>query len=97
MFMKNISVFIQEQPFYIKQMPKKWKLKQQVVSLVVQHLSIDHVLSEKELTNQLQNMYHDPVELRRYLVDFGFVKRTKDGAKYWIPQPVISPITIRIY
>jgi hypothetical protein len=40
-------------------------------------------VTERELTDRLAELTDDPVGLRRAMVDFGVVRRTRDGAEYW--------------
>ncbi|WP_425443215.1 DUF2087 domain-containing protein [Sanguibacter antarcticus] len=40
-------------------------------------------ISERELMERLSEHALDPVGRRREMVEFGFVKRTKDGSLYW--------------
>jgi hypothetical protein len=40
-------------------------------------------VTERELTERLAELTDDPVALRRAMVDFGVVRRTRDGAEYW--------------
>ena len=44
----------------------------------------DQELSEQELNAILKPMYEDFVELRRYLVDYGLLTRSRDGSCYHI-------------
>lgn len=40
-------------------------------------------VTERALTDRLAELAHDPVGLRRAMVDHGLVQRTRDGAEYW--------------
>jgi hypothetical protein len=40
-------------------------------------------VTERELTDRLHEVAHDPVGMRRAMVDHGLVQRTRDGAEYW--------------
>lgn len=78
----NIDAFIQTSPCYIKQFPRKWESKRIVLSMLVSHITTTRTYTEKEITTYLSSFYDDPVELRRYLIDFHFMTRTKDGKCY---------------
>ena len=39
--------------------------------------------TEKEINEILKNIFDDYALLRRYLVDYKFLNRTKDCSKYW--------------
>ena len=40
--------------------------------------------SEKEVNKILSRVYEDYVLLRRYLIEYGFLDRTRDGAVYFL-------------
>lgn len=46
-------------------------------------LPLDEPVAERVLTERLAQLAHDPVGLRRDLVEAGLVSRTRDGAEYW--------------
>ncbi|MBV7276207.1 DUF2087 domain-containing protein [Clostridium sp. PL3] len=39
--------------------------------------------TEKEVKNLIKTIYGDDATIRRYLVDYGYLSRTKDGSKYY--------------
>lgn len=41
------------------------------------------VYTEKEVKKLIKTIYEDDCTIRRYLVDYGYLKRTKDGSKYY--------------
>lgn len=69
----------------LESMPRRWRDKVAVTRyLAVQALpTLLEPISERELTDRLQQLADDPVGLRRALVDHGLVQRTRDGAEYW--------------
>ena len=94
--MKNIDAFLLQDPFYIKQMPKKRSMKLTILTQCVQHLYVPGSFSEKEITDRLRNICEDPVEMRRNLVDFGLLNRTRDGSSYWFSKQTSTKISIHI-
>ena len=40
--------------------------------------------SEREVSEVLAAIYGDFATLRRYLIEYGFMERTKDGSAYWL-------------
>ncbi|MBM6384152.1 DUF2087 domain-containing protein [Paenibacillus sp. 7523-1] len=40
--------------------------------------------TEKQVNEVLKQIYEDYVELRRYLIDYGFLNREEDGSQYWL-------------
>ena len=45
-------------------------------------LGLDEVVTEKELNDRLREFSDDHVMLRRHLVDFSLVERTRSGSSY---------------
>lgn len=79
-----ISYFEQEKPLKLKMMPAKEKKKYLALIYIVRLFEIEINYSEKEVNEILIDVYYDYVSLRRYLVDYQFLKRTTDGRKYWV-------------
>lgn len=51
---------------------------------VVKLFEADRVYTEKEVNEVLMPVYDDFLSLRRYLVDYGLLRRKDDGSAYWI-------------
>ncbi|WP_189669180.1 DUF2087 domain-containing protein [Promicromonospora soli] len=69
----------------LETMPRRWRDKVAVTRyLAVQVLpTLLEPMTERELTDRLHELVHDPVGVRRAMVDQGLVRRTRDGAEYW--------------
>jgi hypothetical protein len=69
----------------LEAMPRRWRDKVAVTRyLAVQVLpALLEPMTERELTDRLRELVHDPVGVRRAMVDQGLVRRTRDGAEYW--------------
>jgi len=69
----------------LEAMPRRWRDKVAVTRyLAVQVLpTLLEPITERELTDRLHELAHDPVGVRRAMVDQGLVRRTRDGAEYW--------------
>jgi hypothetical protein len=69
----------------LESMPRRWRDKVAVTRyLAVQALpTLLEPVTERELTERLRELTHDPAGLRRAMVDHGLVQRTRDGAEYW--------------
>jgi len=78
----------------IKQLPKKQTLRFAVLGYLAEKFEPGSIYSEREV-NELCNEWHtfgDYFVLRRELVDFGLLKREKDGSKYWrVTKSAFSP------
>ncbi|MGX7417609.1 DUF2087 domain-containing protein [Carnobacterium gallinarum] len=80
---KNFSTF---GPLTLVHWPKKEKKKIVIMKRIIEELKINYTYTEKELTKTLAKIYHDPVTLRRYLYDYGYLNRTPDGGAYWLTK-----------
>lgn len=79
----NTEAFYQAEPFHIHRMPKKQEPRKRVLALAAAQLP-DRDLSEQEVNAILKPMSDDFVELRRYLVDYKLLKRSRDGSCYHV-------------
>jgi len=64
--------------------PPKEKQRMIVLREISKQLEQDHIYNEKELNELLKGIYEDYVLIRRYLIEYGFLDRKKDGSQYWI-------------
>ncbi|MFS0784078.1 DUF2087 domain-containing protein [Bacillus sp. 1P06AnD] len=46
----------------------------------------ERTYSEKEVNELIKSVYGDFVTVRRYLIEYGFLDREKDGSSYWIKK-----------
>lgn len=67
----------------IKQFPSKEKRKIIMLSKISDCFDLKKNYSERAVNELLQTMVEDYVTIRRYLIEYGFFKRTKDGSSYW--------------
>lgn len=70
----------------LKRLPRKQKRIIAVLNRIKAEIDGEKTYTEKEITALLQTIYYDPVTLRRYLYDYGYISRTKDGTKYWLEK-----------
>ena len=69
----------------IKQFPSKREPRYEVLSYLATKFSYEREYTEKEV-NEIINDWHtfgDYFILRRELIEKKFLRRTKDGARYW--------------
>jgi hypothetical protein len=78
-----------ENPLEIRQIPKKSIYKEILFFLVSQVFSDNVIYTEKEVNEKLIPIYPDYCMIRRYLVDYNFLKRSLDGREYWINKDKI--------
>jgi hypothetical protein len=43
--------------------------------------------SERQVNDILGSYYPDPTTLRRYLIDYGYLGRERNGTRYWRLDP----------
>lgn len=64
--------------------PSKEKRKIAVLRKIVTQFEPSKEYSEQEMNEILRQIYDDVSTIRRYLIEYGFFERTKDGSRYWI-------------
>jgi len=74
-----------QEPLRLKRWPKKQKVIITVLTRIITEIPAEQPLTEPDLNAYLQPIYFDYVTVRRYLIDYGFLKRTADGRNYWRP------------
>lgn len=82
--MIDITRFLDEK-LRVKSWPAKINFKKEILRYVSTKFEHDKFYTEKEV-NEIINTWHtfgDYFLIRRGLVDYGFLTRTRDGARYW--------------
>lgn len=64
--------------------PAKEKKRVAIIRHLLHYFQVNRSYTEKEINEQLKPIYKDYAILRRYLIEYGFMDRTPDGASYWI-------------
>lgn len=64
--------------------PSKEKRKLIVLQNIINRFEPERVYSEKEVNTILKSIYSDYVTIRRYLIEYGFMGRSRDCTEYWI-------------
>ncbi len=84
-FDKIIKAYFLEGPDGpMKGMPKKEKRKIAVMIHVLKRFDPQRRYDQKEVNAILSSASDDHTTLCRYLVDYGFMGRTRDGSQYWV-------------
>jgi hypothetical protein len=68
----------------LSEFPVKEKRKIAILRNLIKRFDKERKYTEKEVNEILKNAYHDYVTLRRYLIEYGFMDRIKDGSSYWV-------------
>jgi hypothetical protein len=64
--------------------PKKQKRKVAVLIHILQRFDAARRYTQVEVNEILATAFDDYTTLCRYMVDYGFLGRTRDGAEYWV-------------
>jgi hypothetical protein len=70
--------------FTLKRFPRKQKEKLVLLNRISELFSPEKKYTEKEINAVLSEVHEEYVEIRRYLVDYGFLDRKPDGSSYWV-------------
>lgn len=68
----------------LSEFPTKEKRKYIVIKNLIKRFEPGKIYTEKEVNGILERAYPDFATLRRYLVDYSFLERFKDGSSYWV-------------
>lgn len=71
-------------PLVIRNFPVKEKKKLIILNMIVRQFEKGRKYKEKEVNEILSAMYHDHVTIRRYLIEYGYMARTKNCSLYWV-------------
>ena len=66
----------------LKSWPSKYSTKFYVLKEIARNFKRNRVYTENEVNMILAPIYEDHITLRRYLINYGFMRRTKDGSEY---------------
>ncbi|MDW0115963.1 DUF2087 domain-containing protein [Sporosarcina thermotolerans] len=64
--------------------PSKEKRKYIIAQEIIKRFEVGKVYLEKEINVILKEIYLDFATIRRFFIDYGFMKRSDDGKEYWI-------------
>ncbi len=67
----------------LKECPAREKKKIVVLEVIARNFLPDRSYSEKEVNRILGRIYGDHAYIRRLLIEYGFLERTRSGSEYW--------------
>ncbi|MCL2497287.1 MAG: DUF2087 domain-containing protein [Symbiobacteriaceae bacterium] len=76
------GAFSSRDPLRLKQIPARAKAKAVMLALLATAFEPERVYHESEVNLILRAIYEDYSALRRYLVDYRYLQRTRDGSEY---------------
>lgn len=68
----------------VKAFPSKEKKKLIILQYIIERFEGNKTYTEKEVNEIIKGIIEDFVTVRRYLIQYGFMDRKKDGSEYWI-------------
>lgn len=74
------------EPLVLKFFSPKEKKKVVILTKIAEQFDKGKQYSEKEVNQILKPIFEDYMAIRRYLIMYGFMERTKDGSKYWLTE-----------
>ncbi len=78
------DVFESLEPLKLKIFSSKEKKKIVILRTIIQKFEKNKQYAEKEVNEILKSIYEDYVIIRRYLIEYGYMDRTKDCKIYWL-------------
>lgn len=78
------TVFESLNPLKLKIFSAKEKKKIVTLRKITEQFEKGKIYPEKELNRILKDIYHDYATIRRYLIEYGFMERSKDCKEYWV-------------
>lgn len=78
------TFFESMEPLKLKAFPPKEKNKVVILTKIAEQFELGRKYTEKEVNQILKPIYDDYVSIRRYLIMYGFMDRTKNGSSYWL-------------
>ncbi|MDV4151963.1 DUF2087 domain-containing protein [Clostridium sp. AL.422] len=83
---KVIETYVDENGA-LKSYPAKEKKKIILLEEITKNFNVGKKYSEKEINRVLKRIYdEDYVTIRRALIQYGFLDRSKDGSEYWVKE-----------
>jgi len=71
-------------PLKLKNFSSKEKKKVVILTKIAKQFEAGRQYTEKEINQIIKPIYDDYVNIRRYLIMYGFMERTNDGTSYWL-------------
>ena len=78
------TFFSSTHPLVLKSFSPKEKKKVVILGKIAEQFEYGKKYSECEVNKILKPIYDDYMTIRRYLIMYGFMERTRDGRQYWL-------------
>ncbi|MFQ8601371.1 MAG: DUF2087 domain-containing protein, partial [Oscillospiraceae bacterium] len=70
-------------PLKLRAFSPKEKKKIVILTKIAEEFERDRRYTEQQVNEVLSGIYEDYATLRRYLIEYGFMERTRDCKSYW--------------
>lgn len=78
------GMFSSLRPLKLKSLSPKEKKKIVILRKIIEEFDRGRRYTEKEVNTILEGIYDDYATIRRYLIEYGFMDRTRDCREYWL-------------
>lgn len=78
------NLFVSLEPLKLKVFSSKEKKKLVILKKIAESFTHGRTYTEMEVNEHLKEIYTDFATIRRYLIEYKFMARSKDGMSYWI-------------
>lgn len=82
----NVIEIYMDENKALKSYPAKEKKKIIVLEEIAKNFTKGKAYSEKEINRILKRIYEDYATIRRALIEYGFIERSKDCSNYWLKE-----------
>ena len=72
------------EPLRLKRFPGKEKKKIVILRRIAEEFDHGRKYDELQMNEIIKEIFDDYAVIRRYLIEYGFMDRTRDGKEYWL-------------
>ena len=80
------NAFASQDPLVLKAFPPKEKKKIVILTVIAAQFEKGRRYTEQEVNEIIKPIYEDFVTIRRFLIIYGLMSRTRNGAEYWLTE-----------
>ncbi len=80
------TCFASLNPLRLKAFPPKEKKKVVILTAIAAQFAPGKRYTEREVNELIQPIYADSATIRRFLIIYGLMSRTRDGSAYWLTE-----------
>ena len=80
------TCFASLDPLVLKAFPPKEKKKVVILTAIAARFAQGKRYTEREVNEIIQPVFYDVATIRRFLIIYGLMSRTRDGSAYWLTE-----------